>query len=493
MQLPENKLSRSGIFVSGISFTILLIYFLNFFYNLNELVGITLILLLTGLGIVLLLRYKQFLLYSLSFLIPISVPLTIGGETKISAPSEIICALLSVFFFIKLWQDKKISATILKHPITLLIIADLVWLFITSLSSQMPIVSFKRVTIKLMYYICFYYFYYELFSLDHKNIRKIFMIHCIGFLVPIISASILHARLGFTTMGSQLTSAPFYNDHTMYGSALVFFLPFLFFNSFKKFSPGSNFILPSVLLIIFSVASFLSYSRAAWLSLIVSVVIGILIKLKPRMHHFVLLTGILLVVFFAYRNSISEYFTRTKEVSHNNNVGMHFKSISNINTDASNLERVNRWKCALRMFKDKPAFGFGPGTYQFFYGTYQVRKDMTHISTFLGTKGHAHSEYLNYLSETGLPGCLIFIALIATVILTSLKVIKKSTDKNNRNLVTAIMLGLLTYFIHAFFNGFIEFEKIAMPVFMSMAAITYLDISQKKKENGNDLRHNDHP
>jgi putative inorganic carbon (HCO3(-)) transporter len=33
------------------------------------------------------------------------------------------------------------------------------------------------------------------------------------------------------------------------------------------------------------------------------------------------------------------------------------ESMSNISTDASNLERLNRWSCALQMFEEKPVLG----------------------------------------------------------------------------------------------------------------------------------------
>ncbi|MCK7541556.1 MAG: hypothetical protein MZV63_67070 [Marinilabiliales bacterium] len=40
-------------------------------------------------------------------------------------------------------------------------------------------------------------------------------------------------------------------------------------------------------------------------------------------------------------------------------LGQHLRSASNISTDQSNLERINRWKCALRMFAEKPLCGMG--------------------------------------------------------------------------------------------------------------------------------------
>ena len=52
------------------------------------------------------------------------------------------------------------------------------------------------------------------------------------------------------------------------------------------------------------------------------------------------------------------------------------------------MERINRWKCAVSMFKEKPILGYGPGTYQFHYGVFQNHKDKTIISTNSGDMGN---------------------------------------------------------------------------------------------------------
>lgn len=420
-------------------------------------------------------RYKQSLLLGLSFLVPLSVPLKLPGGSVIQAPTEIICIALFLFFLMKFLSDKEISQKFLKHPITILILLDLSWILVTSFTSEMPLVSFKRFFIRLVYYTGFYFFYFELFSKDPRNIKRVFFLQCLAFLIPIISTLSFHATLGFSTMGSQLASAPFYNDHTMYGAALAFFIPFLFIFSEKTFRTKKSLIFLA-LVIIFSTAFFLSYSRAAWLSLMLAGFIGLIVHFRIRFSFLLILLAFIGSVVYGYSDNVRQYFESNKEVSHSNDVSMHFKSISNVNTDVSNLERVNRWKCAFRMFKDKPVTGFGPGTYQFFYGNYQVRKDMTHISTFNGNKGHAHSEYLNYLSETGLPGLLIFVTLLSIVMYKGIKLIKRSEDSYVIKIGYALTLGLVTFIIHGFFNGFIEFDKLAMPVYSAMAAITCLDL-----------------
>ncbi len=469
---------------NGIILLILSLFFIDYFIDFGSELQIISLLLFAVATAIFVLRYKQLLLYGLSLLIPVSVPLAVFGGSKISLPSEAICALLFAFFAVKIILDKRPDRSFLKHPLTLLILADLAWLLITSVFSQLLDVSLKRFIIRLFYYVAFYYFYYELFKQDAKNIKRVFTLHCVGFLVPIVYATVIHARLGFTTVGSQQISAPFYFDHTIYGACLVFFIPFLVFCAFNKQYKKTTRWWYMVLLLVFLAAVVLSYSRAAWLSLLMALAVYFILKKRIRVRYLFYSILPVIAALALNWNKISVSLKENKGISHSNDVAMHFKSISNVNTDASNKERINRWKCALRMFADKPLIGFGPGTYQFFYGQYQQRQDLTRISTFNGTKGHAHSEYLNYLSETGLPGLLIFTAIIIFVCTRSLRLIHVYKGFPEGDIALYTFSGLVTFFIHGFFNGFLEFEKVAMPVFISYAVLTFLDLRSKTSSAG---------
>jgi putative inorganic carbon (hco3(-)) transporter len=476
----KNNFVATDLLPVFLSLAFIALYFLNYFFDFDILIKSIAVFIIAFLFIFAVTRYRHFVLYSLAFLVPLSIPLKTAGGATIEAPSEIICVVLLLFFVTKLLTGKKISRAFLTHPVTVFILLDVTWLLITSLTSEMPLVSFKRLFIKVTYYTSFYYFYFELFKEDPKNIKKVFLIHCIAFLIPIFFALTFHSTLGFTTMGSQLAAAPFYNDHTMYGAALAFFLPFLLLFTWYSFPFKSFIYFP--LLLIFLVAFFFSYSRAAWLSLMISLLAGVIIRFKINTSFLLIAVAFAASFLFANREKIYESVSSNKDKSHGNDVTMHFKSISNVNTDVSNLERVNRWKCALRMFTDKPLVGFGPGTYQFFYGRYQVRKEMTSISTFSGNKGHAHSEYLNYISETGLPGLLIFIGLIFVAFYIGIKLTRKLKDAE-KTIAYVLVMALVTFFLHAAFNGFLESEKLAMPVFVALAGITCLDLKQRRSVN----------
>ena len=191
---------------------------------------------------------------------------------------------------------------------------------------------------------------------------------------------------------------------------------------------------------------------------------------------------VLIVVALLNLNAISGMLEQNTSRSNRGNLREQVESVPNIRNDISNLERINRWKCALRMFRERPVFGFGSGTYQFTYGNFQLKPEMTRISTYNGEKGNAHSEFLNYLSETGIPGCLLFIALIFLTLKTAMKIIYNMKNHRVTYLMVTIILCLSTLYIHSFVNAFLDNDEIASLFYGSTAAIVAIDIYFYKSE-----------
>lgn len=454
----------------------------------NEYISISLIIVIEVILIFLLgyivLKYKHTALYFLAFSIPLSIQTSVIGSSKINFPSEVICLVLTFYVIVKVTFNLKITKRFIYHPITIVIIIDIVWLIITSYVCQLKDVAFKRTLIRIMYIIVYYYLFNELFKQDIKNIYKVLLLYSLGMIYPIIHSIVFHYQFDFSSQGSVMASLPFYNDHTIYGAAIAFITPFSIYFLVKSLAEKNKLkiMLGNVLIFILLIGIVLSYSRAAWLSLIFSLLLFLILKFKIKVKYFISTFIIGAFIIALSWSSIVEYIERNSEISHKNNVSAHFKSVTNIKTDASNTERLNRWKCAWKMFLDKPVFGSGPGCYQFFYGSYQLRKDMTAISTFKGNKGHAHSEYLNYLSETGLVGFLNFVLLIILTCYFAIKIIYKTKDDFIRDTTMFILLGFFTYIVHAFFNGFIETDKIGMLFFVSISSIVALDLKDKSLE-----------
>ena len=157
----------------------------------------------------------------------------------------------------------------------------------------------------------------------------------------------------------------------------------------------------------------------------------------------------------------------------------HVESVSNVATDASNLERLNRWGSAIRMFKSRPVFGWGPGTYQFVYAPFQKSYEKTVISTNIGNRGTAHSEYLLILSEEGVIGGISLVLIISLIISVAVSNQKRITNPELRLLNLLLFLGLVTYMAHAVFNNFLDTDKAAIPFWGFVAGIVAINIYNK--------------
>ena len=161
----------------------------------------------------------------------------------------------------------------------------------------------------------------------------------------------------------------------------------------------------------------------------------------------------------------------------------HVQSISNVSSDASNLERINRWGSALRMFREKPVFGWGPGTYMFQYAGFQSSRNRTIISTNFGDGGNAHSEYLGPLAESGILGTVSFILILISSIATGIRYYQHQKLSPYRWITLALVLGLTTYILHGFLNNFLDTDKASALFWGFIAALVALDIFQKETEN----------
>jgi putative inorganic carbon (hco3(-)) transporter len=421
----------------------------------------------------------------LFFFIPLSIAVKIIGEAEIQIPTEPMIGILTLSFFAYLFRLKSELKLLLKNPIVALLLIEFTWMLVCSVFSELQLVSFKYILVRFCYIIAF--FMLGIFWLKHENKpHKFFLLYAIGMILPIINGMIFHAKLGFKQSTSYIMPQPFFNDHTVYGACLAFIIPaiiiMLFYSKDMMTNPIHR-ILLILLLLFLLVAVYLSFSRAAWLSLGCSLVLYLLIRLKMSGKTFVTLIVIAGTVALTNLEFIQQNLSNNKAISNKEDLGQQVMSITNVKTDVSNKERVNRWKCAIRMGQAKPILGFGPRTYKFIYGTFQVREDLNYTSTFNGNKGHAHSDYLSYLAETGYPGFIIHILLYLTILYQGLNTLKNSISKENKAIALMALLGIFTYIIHGLFNSFMEDEKMASLVYMSMAMLVYISEKEKAMKN----------
>ncbi len=426
--------------------------------------------------------YDKILLL-ITFATPLAVNISdIEAGLGISLPTEPLMFGVLIIFLINVIYQNNYDKRISKHPVSYLIYLNLFWILISTFTSEMPIVSIKFFISRLWFVVPFF-FVAALFFRKIDNINKFLWLYLGGLLIVITYTISVHSQYGFDEETGHWVMDPFYNDHTAYGAALSMFLPISI--GFILYPKQKNWIriVATIATAILIIAILLSYSRAAWLSILASVGLFILVVFRIR-YYWVLGVLILLVgLFFTFQHQIIDRLEKNKQDS-SANFTEHVKSITNISSDASNLERINRWQAAVRLYEERPVFGWGPGTYQFVYAPYQRSREKTIISTNLGDQGNAHSEYLGPLAETGLPGMIIIIIMFATILYSGIRTYEKG-NKKVKYLSMMALMGLSTYMAHGVLNNFLDTDKLSVPFWGFTAIIVALDIFHTKNPNEN--------
>lgn len=424
------------------------------------------------------------LLYLIIFLTPLSIAiseLVPGIENDISLPVEPILFGVLLIVIFKIVFEKTFDKRILLHPVSLVIYLNLFWILLTSLTSTMPLVSIKFFLSRLWFLASFYFLAAHLFS-KKENIYKYFWLYIASYLLVILYTLYQHSKFGFFDQrAANFVVSPFLPDHTSYAAIIAMILPFVIgvfsLRRIPKVQKTWMFLALSLLM----TGLIFSYTRAAWVSLVgaFGVYLVMLFRIKFKL---VFVTGITLIaLFFAFQTQIFMMLEKNSQES-GDNFSEHIESMSNITTDASNLERLNRWSSAIRMFKDKPVLGFGPATYMFKYAPYQLSSEKTIISTNQGDVGNAHSEYLGPLAESGVMGALSFLLIIIFTSYTALKIYSTNPHYEIRLLAMLVFLGLITYYLHGVLNNFLDLEKTSALFWGFTAAIVALDVYHKEEK-----------
>ncbi len=422
-------------------------------------------------------------LLTIVFFVPLSIPLSLltdGLAIDMYLPTEPLLAGLLLLYMIKYLMGDRIDIRILRHPVTMAIYFQLAWMLITCFTSSDILVSFKAFATRAWFIAGFYLVATQLFKKE-KNMHAYVWVFIVAFVGVILYTLINHAQYGLNNqVMAHNVCRPFYKDHTSYGATLGLVLPVLvpLFMFIKRGDINTRFLM-ILLMILVLFATVVSYTRATWVSIIASAGIWAIIKLKIRFEIVLVGAAILIGVFFSVRTQVMIQLEQNR-VESSGELTEHVQSITNVSTDQSNLERINRWSCAIRMWKDKPFFGFGPGTYQFEYGRYQRSYEKTPISTDFGTRGNAHSEYLGPLSEGGVFGLLSMLMVIGTTIYTGIRVYFTSRRKSIKLFSLGILIGLFSYYFHGLLNNFLDTDKISALFWGYTAMLVAMDVYHRE-------------
>lgn len=422
--------------------------------------------------------YTEFTYLSIAFLTPLSVNIEeYTNSFGLFVPTEPLLFGLMILLLMQHTFKYSIHKEVWKSPIVWAVGAYLFWIFITTITSSHPLASAKFLVARLWFIIPMLIFGPVIF-LKEINIKRFLWLFTIGMTIVIIYTIVTHAQYRFGEKESHWVMWPFFKDHTIYGAIVALVTPIIFGLYFsKKHSAIMQAVFFGMMFIIL-LGLYFSYTRAAWLSVMASLLVLAAIKFKISFKLIASVTiSVGLILLFSW-TAIEQSMARNKSEHTTEEFGERLQSAANVSTDASNLERINRWTCAIDMFQERPIVGFGPGTYAFEYARFQRPENLTIISTNFGNLGNAHSEFLGPLAEMGFMGLITMVLIVVAIFYTSIKLYIKwpPEDKEMRTIILTIIVSLTTYFVHAFLNNFLDTDKAAVPIWGMCAMIIALEI-----------------
>lgn len=425
------------------------------------------------------------LYYILFFSIPFSFNLAIGN-IAIDLPSEpITIGLTGITLLYFLGNIRKIDFSFILHPVSLLLLMHLAWAFMTTLTSEHVLFSVKFLLAKIWYIIPFYFLAAKLLS-DKKTYKTWLFVTLTAIVLTIIYVMVRHAGLGFTFEDINWVLGPFFPNHVIYAALLTVFIPYVWesLGFFPKWSYRWWGIVG--ILVLFVIAIKLSYTRAAYIS--VMALIGVYWLIRWNVLKYFLLLGVF-VSFFGVQwilkdNRYLDYAPNFETTIMNTEFDDLVEATYNLE-DISVMERVHRWVAAFRMTATHPYMGFGPGNFYSFYKPYTLRMFQTYVSDNPEKSG-VHCYFLMVAVEQGIPGMALFTLFMLSIIWTGERAFHLAQDPSIKRRIMANTLSFIAVCLLLIVNDVVENEKIGSFFFLSAAMIVYYHNANLKQLPSNE-------
>ncbi|MFK8102258.1 MAG: O-antigen ligase family protein [Saprospiraceae bacterium] len=423
--------------------------------------------------------FKQ-VFFWLYFFIPLGMAVNLPGGLSTDLPTEpLMVGLMLVYFIYVLQNGKRLNSQFFRHPLTLLLLLHLGWTYVATLSSSLFFVSLKFSLAKTWYVTVFYFMAGSLLK-DAKDVKRFFWYVFVALSISIIFILSKHLSMGLLFKDANRVVWPFYQNHVDYASIIALFIPMIWY--VRKWYPRWSFLrmVLSAGLVLFFVALWFTYTRAAYLAVIAS--IGTYYMIQWRLTKYAVIIASIGIVGLATHlvtdNTYMDYAPDfEKAVTHKN-----FDNLVEATAkmeDVSTMERVHRWVAGGRMSTEKPLLGFGPGNFYFFYKSYALGSFKTYVSNNPEKSG-IHCYYLMILVEQGFIGALIFLLFCFYIFLKAETIYHEAQSAAQKHIVLLSILSIVAIATLLIINDMIETDKVGPFFFTCVALIVNVDLNNQR-------------
>ena len=421
--------------------------------------------------------------YLLLFLIPISIETELPGGLALDFPAEPFIILLMVVFFLYAFsRGVNIKKAFFAHAIIMVVVIHLIWTFISSVYAGEHLIALKFFVAKL-WYIAVFVFLTGSVLIDVHQFKKALWLLVLPVVVYTCIILARHAAEGFEFDTVNAAVIPYFRNHVNYAAVLSLLFPFVWIAAswYPKGDIKRKFFI--ALRYFFLIAIFFSYTRGAWLALLMAALFYYI--LKHRLYKPVLVIGCIIGLFIGgtlfTNNKFMEFTPDFERTIYHSELTKHLTATTNLQ-DVSSAERVYRWVAGFRMAADNPIIGFGPGNFYSHYKKYTLSSFSTYVSEN-PEKSSVHNYFLLMLVEQGVVGLIIFVLLTVLIFYKGIELFYKVKDPARKKFVTAILLSLLIIYVQLMLSDLVEALKIGSLFFINIALLVNQDIIFRKEQS----------
>ncbi|HER24649.1 MAG TPA: hypothetical protein ENO17_06345 [Candidatus Atribacteria bacterium] len=416
------------------------------------------------------------IVYSLTYILIIGLPLQglilhLVPELKFWKETVLFLLIyITIIFALVIVQKRNYKIIISRKNIDILLVLYIIYIGIRALLSEDILIGLIGFGTYAAYIILYFLI---IISFNSKNIFR--LVDCVIISAGIVAIfGLVQAFFSPTVFGildepikqsigginiSRLTST--FGTSLDFGAYIAFVTPLVLARLLAVKGPGKRIILV-VILVVFIINIALTFTRTAWIQLIVSFLFILwMIFLKQRFRKYIWVAGfVILTVVVVVSLFISSDFGFQL-------LPTRFNSIFDWQHDLSNVERLERWENSLKLLNGNSfLFGIGPGTTMnranFYYKTRVI---------------YPESYILQLLIELGIFALIVFLMSFIYFAKQGVKLYKDiAISEKNRFTslaITAAIFGLgINFIVSLSFN-----DWSILSVFWLCCA--YLSIQQK--------------
>ncbi len=401
-----------------------------------------------------------------------SVELQIGSTTRLTIPTEILVPILFLAYGISVIRDGKISYRTSQLNVAVIIMYVVM---VYSLRYSFEPTSTLKAIIRDTGYIGAGYFLIPQYIRSEKQIKHL-LYGCLGIHTLLVLYGFITQIIGGFHIYGEI-AAPFFVEHCIYAAyitiSFAFVLPFYLTEDDEK----HRFWL-GIITALFGAAILLTFVRAAWIS-VFALLLFYLFQFRNRK------SAIDLILLMIVCSLLGLVIAVTTDIG-----GLILQRLDTITETnyTANLDRIDRWVVAWKIWIYNPILGVGWGAYPDHYFKYANQSSAFFDAYFNSIpyssafRMGAHNIYLELLAEVGVVGLLAYLLVIYIFFRRAVILQHKIKSDFQRVFLIGAQGAIITYLVHAFVNNLGPSDKLGITFWFILGIVPTIEALYRSEQ-----------